>query len=147
MELPPIALMLNNEGAPVVRVEDQELADLPTLFGSVPALTDPAHARAAAEAVNHLSEGFEFEVIVDPESFRTSFMERLAKEDATEWQQGQPRLRDFGMPDLDTLAVPVTTDGALTFFAEDSYLGVIYKVTVSFDGAGADYTPLPTSPF
>lgn len=147
MDLPPIDLMINSDGDPMVRIEATvEITDLDALFKAVPGLSDPAHATMAADAVNHLSEGFDFNVIHDPEPFALRYFERLDAEAEGEWQQGQPRLRDFGRPDLSGLDKPSTIDGTLTFYAEDGYLGLVYKVTAEFDGGGADYQPVPMSP-
>ena len=84
-----------------------------------------------------LAEGFDYGVILDAEAFRTAYMARYAAEAETEWQQGQPRLRDFGAPDLSVLAPPVIEDGRLTVFADDTFLGLASHVTVTLpDGAG-----------
>ena len=93
---------------------------------------------------DHLSEGFEFGVITDPDGFQSAYLEQIAKEADTEWQQGQPRLSDFGTPDFSTLTGPMIDNGTLVFFADDKYLGIAYRVTMPFDALVADYQPMPT---
>lgn len=144
MDLPPIDMILNAEGAPSVLVaQDQEYTTIDALLAAVPALIEPAHAVPAAEAVNHLSEGYGFGVILDPAAFETAYFARYDAEATQEWQQGTPRLRDFGKPDLSVLAPPQIEDGTLTFFADDKYLGLAYKVTMPFSAPTADYQPVP----
>jgi hypothetical protein len=145
VDLPPIDLVMDKSGAPMVRVdEEQEYTDIPALFGAVPALSEPDNASTAAKAVNHLAEGFGFGVILDPEAFATSYYERYDAEEVSEWKQGQPRLRDFGRPDLSHLSVPRVEGDALVFFANDKYLGLAYQVTMPFDSTVPDYQPVPT---
>ncbi|WP_299287394.1 hypothetical protein [uncultured Tateyamaria sp.] len=144
MDLPPIDLMLDMTGAPMVRVDTaQEYTDIAALFGDVPALQQPANAETAAKAVNHLAEGFNFGVILDPQTFSTAYFERYDAEEDAEWQQGQSRLRDFGKPDLSHLTPPQVSDGTLVFFADDKYLGLAYRVTMPFDTTIPDYQPVP----
>ena len=106
-------------------------------------LKEPAHAEAAAGAVNHLSEGFGMGVITDPDAFRAAYLEQLETEKGTEWQQGTPRLSDFGMPNLSEIATPNTDGDTLTFFADDKYLGIAYRVSLSFASGEAQYEPVP----
>lgn len=144
MDLPPIDLMLDTSGAPMVRVdEDQHYTDIAGLMGAVPDLTAPDNATEAARAVNHLSEGFGFGVILDPEAFSTTYFERYDAEKVEEWKQGRPRLRDFGRPDLSGLTPPRVDGATLVFFANDKYLGLAYQVIMPFDSLTPDYQPMP----
>lgn len=128
----------------MVRVDqEQEYTELTALIGAVPALKEPGNAEAAAKAVNHLNEGFNFGVILDPNAFQTAYFEQYDAEETAEWQQGQPRLRDFGRPDLSVLALPTVQDGTLVFFADDKYLGLAYEVKMPFDTLVAEYQPVP----
>ena len=147
MDLPQIDLMINATGMPMVRVAyEAEYTEIGPLIAAVPALVQPDHAQDAALAVNHLSEGFEYGVILDPQSFRAEYMAQYDAEEGADWQQGQPRLRDFGMPDLSLLAPPTIDDGTLVFFADDKYLGLAYHVTMSLSDPSPDYQPLPVAP-
>lgn len=146
MDLPQIDLMLNATGAPMVRVAyETEYTEIAPLIAAVPGLKDPDHADQAAQAVNHLSEGFEYGVILDPQAFSLDYMARYDAEEDGEWQQGQPRLRDFGKPDLSLLAPPTIEGGNLVFFADDKYLGLAYHVTMSLSDPTPDYQPVPVS--
>lgn len=143
MDLPPIEISLNEDGAPMILVDDaQEYTELGPLFAAVPLLTDAAHAVPAARAVNHLSEGFGFGVILDPDAFQTAYFKRYDAEEEAEWNQLTPRLRDFGKPDLSVLATPAVEGGTLVFFADDKYLGLAYKVTMPFADLTPDYQPV-----
>lgn len=145
MDLPPVDLLLSPVGKPMVRVaEEQEYTDIPALIGALPALMEPGAATTTARAVNHLTEGFEYGVITDPDGFKSAYLAQLEQEADTEWQQGQPRLSDFGRPDFSDLAVPEISDGTLVFFADDKYLGIAYRVTMPFDTSVVDYQPIPT---
>ena len=144
MDLPQIDLMLSATGAPMVRVAyEAEYTEIAPLIAAVPALSDPDHATDAALAVNHLSEGFEYGVILDPDGFRADYMTKYDAEEGAEWQQGQPRLRDFGKPDLSILAPPMIDEGTLVFFADDKYLGLAYHVTMDLSATVPDYQPAP----
>ena len=144
MRLPQIDLTIDDNGEPMVVVDDtQDFTDLSTLFAAVPALTEPDCAGPAAQAVNHLSEGFSFGVILDPVAFAEAYWARYESEEVAAWTEGQPRLRDFGRPDLSELALPSVEDGRLIFYADDKYLGLAYKVILAFANPVADYKPLP----
>ncbi|MBE1283394.1 MAG: hypothetical protein GJ676_08770 [Rhodobacteraceae bacterium] len=143
MELPEIALLLDTAGAPMVQVDEQnDYTDLPALIAAVPALKEPAHATTAAAAVNHLAEGYDYELILDPDAFRTAYYDSYDAEEDGPAQAGQPKLRDYGRPDLSPLAVPQTTDETLVFFAKDLFLGIAYRVTYVFGNPDADYQPV-----
>jgi len=147
MDLPQIDLMMDATGMPMVRVAyEAEYTEIAPLIAAVPALVQPNHAQDAALAVNHLSEGFEYGVILDPAAFRVDYMARYDAEEGAEWQQGQPRLRDFGKPDLSRLAPPVIDGGTLVFFADDKYLGLAYQVTMSLSEPTPEYQPVPVAP-
>lgn len=144
MDLPQIDLMISTTGAPMVRVAyEAEYTEIAPLIAAVPALSQPDHAADAALAVNHLTEGFEYGVILDPKAFSLDYMTRYDAEEDGEWQQGQPRLRDFGKPDLSVLAPPVIDNGTLVFFADDKYLGLAYHVTMSLTDPTPAYQPVP----
>lgn len=146
MDLPQLDRMLNDAGAPMIRVAyETEFTEIAALLAAVPALSEAAHAADTAMVVNHLTTGFEYAVILDPETFRADYVARYEAEPDTGWQQGNPRLRDYGTPVLSALAPPEITDGTLVFFAEDKYLGVPYRATMSLADAKTDYQPVSVS--
>ena len=146
MELSSIDLMMDDTGAPMVVVGDtQEFSEIPDLLSGVPALAEPANAAEAARAVNHLAEGSRFDVILDPAAFVKAYTARYDAEEETPWEQGRPKLRDFGRADLSELAVPTVEGDQLVFYANDKYLGIAYKATLSFANSAIDYQPVPTA--
>jgi len=144
MELPEIDLVLHQDGSKAVTIDEAvEYSDLAALFAACPALTEPEHAQAAAEAVNHMSYGSGFSVILDPGAFAASYMAAYDAEDNGEWNQFEPRLSDFGRPNLSDVAAPKTAGDTLTFFARDRSLGLAYRVTLKFSDTEAEYLPVP----
>lgn len=147
MDLPPIHLTLNDDGDYVVMVEtpdEVEYSDPAALLSALPALADPAHAVQAAQAVNHLHEGFQYSVIVEPAAFAESYVARYNAAPGGEWDQEAQSLSDFDMPDLSVLALPQIDAGTLTYYAENRFIGLAYKVTMPLAGPdGPDYRPLP----
>ena len=56
------------------------------------------------------------------------------------------RLRDYGVPDFARIEAPKFTDGKLTFYAVDTFLGLPYKVETANLETAPSYAPLPLSP-
>jgi hypothetical protein len=146
MSTEPVVLLINDDADPIVRSGEQTITEIPALLSSAPHLTDPAHAVEAAQVINHLSEGYDFQVIEDPDAFRKSYLDKLAAGQGGSWQQGQTQLRDFGKADLDQIAAPVSDAKGVTFFARDTYTGFPYKVRAMFDGSKPSYDPVPAGP-
>lgn len=153
--IPQVTLGLGANTQTVVMIgeKDQEATDLAGLFVIAPELKQPEAAEAAARAVNHLAQGAAFEVILDPASFADTYKARLAAEDPdAPWSPGVVRLHDYGIPDFDEIQSPTITGTQLIFFAEDSYLGVPYRVEVDLGAPGVvvteasyrvmDFTPI-----
>lgn len=146
--VPEILEGLGNDGRPVVMVgADAVVAtDVAGLLAAGPGLLDPSAAGRLAVAVNHLAQGRDFRVILDPAAFENAYRARLASEDrAAPWRQGVQRLSDFGVPDFAAIAAPVLVGRTLVFHAEDTLLGVPYRVEADLAaGTPADgaYVPL-----
>ena len=147
MDLPEIDLLMDPTGALVVQVEEEtNYTDLSELVAAVPALVEPAHAETAAEAVNHLAGGYDYELILDPDGFRSEFYAKYDAEADEPPVAGEPKLRDFGRPDLSVVAEPQSADGVLIFFARDVILGIAYRVAYTFGDVDADYRPIKGVP-
>lgn len=147
--IPAIDLGLTSGGEPVVLVGDTgtEARDMAALLRLAPGVALPGHARDAAVMVNHLTQGSDFRVILDPAAFEQAFKARLASEDpAAPFRDGVRRLRDFGVPDFATITPPRFEGTTLVFFAEDVALGLPYRVSVAELSAAPDYAPLPLTP-
>lgn len=145
MDLPHINLMINDAGAMVVSVDfETEYDNAPALLAAVPALRE--HPDKAAEAVNHLSYGYDFSVITDPEAFKADYTAKYTAEGDAPFVAGRPQLHDFGRQDLGALTAPTVEGEALVFFARDLTLGIAYRVEMPLETCSATYQPLPTLP-
>ena len=144
--LPPIQFNVSDSGTPVVIVEQVEVTDRLEALRRAPALTDPKFARAYARVVNHLVKGYKFEVIMDPAAFKADYMAKYEAEDPDEVVgQGVMRLRNFVLPDFDSITPPEMKDGELVFFARSTYRGTPFKVTTPPDGSPV-YLPVKSAP-
>lgn len=127
--LPPLHMDINSSGAAVVVVDGQEIQDISGLVDLAPNIVDPKFARAYARLVNHLAYAYEYNVIMDPETFEASYREKYESEDPDEKvMAGQVRLRNYGLPDFSAIQPPMIDGNKLIFFAESAYLGVPYRV-------------------
>jgi hypothetical protein len=126
-------------------VRGSRVASLAALNGLGLDLTDPATLLLYSAAANHLAHGYDYRVISDPATWRADYEARYAAEDPNApWQQGVPRLRDFGHADTSTIAAPTLDQGRVLVFVEDDYLGIPYVARFPTDTAeAATYEPLP----
>jgi hypothetical protein len=144
--LPPIQFNLSDAGAPVVIVEQVEVSDRIEALRRAPALSDPKFARAYAQVVNHLAKGYKYEVIMDPAAFKADFMAKYNAEDPNAVvAPGVMRLRNFALPDFDSITPPQMTEGTLEFFARSAYRGTAFHVVVPPEGP-ASYRPVKSAP-
>src|SRR5262245_55248460 len=134
-EIPQVSLGLSDDGKGVVLLGALgEATDMAGLLRLVPGLATEAHALELARAANHFAHGSEYQVIEAPGAFADGYLAQIESEDpAAEWQEGVIRLRDYGVPDFAQIEVPKFTDGSLTFYAVDRFLGVPYLVETGDD--------------
>lgn len=89
-------------------------------------------------------------MITDPDGFRSEFQGRLDAEDPeAPFEDGQPRISDFGTLDTAQIQSPQALDDSVAFYVEDDYLGIPYRVTAPHpDQPDGDvtYEPVPCSP-
>ncbi|KIC47743.1 hypothetical protein [Tateyamaria sp. ANG-S1] len=143
MDLPPIVMTMDTSGAMVVRVDfEADYDNALALLGAVPALQE--HPAKTAEAVNHLTYGFDYTVITDPDAFRSEYTAKYEAEGDAPFVAGRPQLHDFGRQDLASLDIPTLTSDALVFFAKDQALGIAYRAEMPLDTGVATYKPLAT---
>lgn len=146
-DVPAILYSVNRAGDPVALVERRiEIDDQAAVLDRFPALLGAAHALELARLVNHFAREFKYNVIADPAVFAADYRARIAAEDPeAQWQQGAPRLRDFGMPDFAAIRAPLFDGRRLVFFAASRQLGVPYRVEVEISGTAvgeARYEPV-----
>jgi len=145
-DIPMLELSVK-DGAPTVVVNDTVALTFDALFDALPALGAPEGAVQAARAVNHFAQGFEYDVILNPERFAARFRAKYASEPEGAFAEGRPRLTDFGMPNLDDLQAPRIEAGELIFYAQDGFRGMPYVVRTKVGKVAGtdDYVPMPTT--
>ena len=148
--LPPLSMDVTTDGTAVVIVDGQQVQDVSGLLDLAPNIVDPKYARAYSRLVNHLSAGYEYDVIMDPVAFEARYRARYEAEDPdAQAVAGQVRLRNFAMPDFSAIHPPAIEGGKLVYFAENAYLGVPYRVEAgtSISTIGKPiYTLVPSAP-
>ncbi|MEM1428269.1 MAG: hypothetical protein AAGG09_02315 [Pseudomonadota bacterium] len=127
--LPPLNMDVNASGAAVVIVDGQEVQDVSGLLDLAPNIVEPKYARAYARLVNHLTHGYEYNVIMDPAAFETRYRAKYEAEDPdAKPRAGQIRLRNYALPNFSAIQPPAIEGSKLIFYAENAYLGVPYRV-------------------
>lgn len=129
--LPPISLELTDKGAPYAIVGAAEVTNAQELLDAAPALSDPKWVAAYATILNHIAYGKKYELIVDPEAFKTRYLAEYEAEDPD--QQPVPgliQLHNYGIPEFEEIAPPAYDGDTLTFYVRETYLGIPYKATL-----------------
>ncbi|MEM9145732.1 MAG: hypothetical protein AAGC57_05995 [Pseudomonadota bacterium] len=148
-DLPPMIYSLSAEGTPIVVVGTDEVGSQTEILQSHPDLVTTEQASALAKVVNHFAREFRYEVIEDPAAYEDAYRSQVAAEDAdAEFQQGKPRLRDFGIPDFTAILAPHFDGATLVYYARDRYLGIPYRASVAASGdtvGTPSYTPMALS--
>jgi hypothetical protein len=144
-----VALSWNDKNVPVVLADGREASSLADL-ARLPILARPESLGLYCDAVNHLKYGRDYRVIHDPAAYAAKYQRRLAAEDPkAPWREGVVRLRDFGVCDTSLIHAPLLKGSAVTYFAEDNFLGIPYRVTApapGHPGGEIRYDPLPMKP-
>lgn len=126
-----------------VRLDNERIEKISELAKEFPAfLNEPV---VYAQMVEHLSGNgsYRFDLILDPEAFQKEYMEKYNAEDpAQERTTSASLLHDFGVPDFSQLKLPEIVDGTLIYYAENTHMGVPYKVTYVIGQEKPDYTPV-----
>ena len=146
--LPPITFVLTDAGAPAVMVAEAEADTLAEVLQIAPGITDPRWTRLYARVVNHLTYGYDYEMITDPAAFEAEFRAAWEAEPETVPDDAPvtpTRLRDLGMPDFTQIAAPAIVDGELVFYVRSNYYGIPYRVGLR-PGADPTYTPVAMQP-
>ena len=121
----------------------EELTDLAALQTRAP----DAPAKALAQVASALGKPG-YDAILDPAAYEAMTRARLANEDANmPWQPGVMRIRDFGLPDFNSIQPPARDGDTLTYFARDTHTGLPCKVVLTLGAASEmSITPLPLTP-
>lgn len=140
--LPPMEMDFGANGAPVVIVEQAEVGDVAGLLAAAPALMEPKWVFALAQMANHLAQGEDYELIIDPAEFKAAYMAAYDAEDPDEQvAPGAVRLHNFGIPDFAAIHPPKMDGNTLVFFAENIFMGIPYRATMQ-PGAQPNYEPV-----
>lgn len=147
---PDILYSVDRAGDPIAIIERRIEAQQEDVLKHYPGMLSGELTLELAQTVNHFARGFQYEVIDDPAAFADAYRRQIGEEDPeAPFQEGNPRLRDFGIPDFDAIDVPKLEGGQLTFYARNRRLGVPYRVEVRVNGVDIGeptYTPMPMSP-
>ena len=147
---PEILYSVDRSGNPIAIIERKTEGGQQDVLAHYPGMLTGDMTTDLAKMVNHFAREFQYDVIDDPTAFAAAYRAQIANEDPNaNWQQGNPRLRDFGMPDLDAITIPVLTGNKLTYYAKSVRLGVPYRVDVEIDGTKigeAKYEPMKMGP-
>jgi hypothetical protein len=134
----------------VVLVGGRPAATLAEALASAPELKAPGGLGKYCDVVNYLARGRKYRVIHDPDAYRARYDRRFLSEDPdAPFQEGVPRLRDFGLCQTAEIQAPRAEGGSVIFYVEDDFLGIPYRVAAPApDRPEGDitYDPVPMSP-
>jgi hypothetical protein len=83
-------------------------------------------------AICHLARGSDYRLIADPAVYNARYMNKYNSEDrSAPFAIG--RLSDFGLADLAAIKAPQVEGGVATFFVEDDFLMIPYRVAARVD--------------
>lgn len=141
--LPAFSLETGTNGAPYVIVgEANEVRDFEALVALAPNVMDPLWIRIRAQLANHMAKGFKYEVILEPNDFKKSYIEEYEGEDPdVDRGAGARSLRRYGQPDFDEISPPIMDGSTLVFYVVENYLGLPYHVEM-VPGGEASYEPM-----
>jgi hypothetical protein len=81
---------------------------------------------------------------MEPEEFKSAYMEKYNAEPVEAVDPGVMRLRNFALPDFTLITPPEVQDGTLTFYAKSAYRGTAF--VVKYDGESDPvYRPIKSS--
>lgn len=109
-----------------------EVTTLDQLLVVIPHFRTPADKwlLAMSSMVNQLTNGYDHELISDPETFSKEYLAEYQSEDTSvEQRPGHISLNNFGLADTKQISRPTFLDGTLTFYVKNLFLGHPYRVT------------------
>ena len=119
------------DGTPIIVINGETVKDIHRIIEIEPRYGNPQWVSGYSQLVNHLSEGYDHELILDAQEFKKKYMEKYNSEDPNEEVgPGVIRLRNFGIPDFSLIAPPEYQGDTLVFFTENVFMGIPYKVTM-----------------
>lgn len=144
MDTAKITRKAEDGGRVILLNGSEEITDLAGLLKRAP---DMAAADLAKLALRISPSGYA--LITDPAAYADQVRARMENEAPDQpWQEGPPRIRDFGLPDFDAIDVPQRDGDTVTAHVRDNYTGLPYLMTLIFGGTAekATFKPLPLTP-
>ncbi len=130
-------------GEPTCLINDKEYVFVQEVMFEQQFIHLPENINVLVEVLNHFAMGKTFDVIEDIDGFNAKFRETYEAEEEQPWDQFNPSVSDFTMPDLDLIKLPVVDDAQIEFFVKHRGLGIPYKVSGYADGRGKlEYVPM-----
>jgi hypothetical protein len=124
-----LTLTQNDGEQRVVAVGERQVETLADLVEAAPDLKKPENLVMYCRAVNYLSRGNEYRLIDDPDAYRAAYEKQFQAEDPkAPFQEGAPRLHDFGRCQAEEIETPRVADGSVIFYVKDDFLGIPYRV-------------------
>lgn len=142
-----IFLLTRPDQSRYVTCDDVEIDGLPAMIARLRGVTDANELREGCRAINYLAHGFQYRPIDDIGAFSRRYQSQYkADQEAQTWEDDLAQLPDFGEFDLAELHPPHVEGDVLTFFVEDDYHGLPFRVSVPLSPGAAIPEPLPYQP-
>ncbi|WP_299044464.1 hypothetical protein [uncultured Tateyamaria sp.] len=144
MDTAQITKNAKDGGRSILLNGSEEIADLAGLLKRAP---DLEPAKLAKLALQVAPAGYT--LITDPAAYAAQVRARVESEAPNQpWQEGPPRIRDFGLPDFDAIGAPQRDGDTVTAHVRDNYTGLPYVMTLVLGGTAetADFEPMPLTP-
>lgn len=142
-----INFFFDKSNLPVIEINGQVYQSLPHLFIKFPLLFDCHCLERAAQIINFLAKGLEFQLIDNIEAYKDDYRERLESSQLELLSEMDEFTHDYIHFDLSSMHQPKLFDGCLVFFAKHDLTGFPYKVSLVFpindENPDIDYELLP----
>lgn len=120
----------NQEHKPAIFANNCSYHHLPELFHDFPLLMLPNNIAKAAEMINFLMTGLEFQFIENIEDFKIDYLQRLDSESS--YDKPDVNIADYGAFDISGMHAPLIERNQLTFFVRKDHDHLPYKVSLAF---------------
>ena len=122
---------------PTVEIQERHYHSFPDLFHDLPLLSTTPYLDKAAQVINFLVKGLEFQYIDDISLFQTNYR-RIIEDESFESPYEHTRLSDYGIYDVSGMHPPKIVEGQLVFFVRHDYTALPYRVSLPYPIAAND---------